>query len=476
VDARLCIVVRLASASPAVGDLVAALDGQSLPVSSFDVLFLDSGLDDRTQERLRRLADRRPHVQVLSEDQAAALDLTCDVVLPLADTDVPLPDALARVGSAAADADAVALSRVDEPGGGPEESEVDLLRSAPAAAFRADFLRRAGLSPFDPDLAVKAAAASPGVVALADPALRATHPWRNEATVMATSVGWGGDTLTLVAEGAVPLEDTEPLPPQIRLIARHAGTGRQVRLESAATLAEDEGTVRVSLTGRFAPASVDSPLSSESGPWHLRVELVGPRQLVSLPVRTAEATSAVLGDVVVALVDHPRGLAVIVGEARGPVLRADAAGVAFDESSVGTRMSLPLTGIHAVAPSARGELVIDPISVPAEIVESDGRTVLTAFLSGMPGRYALSTTFGPTPTPLGYDLVIDGLGSMSLAPTPPAKPKKKKTPRAPGPAKDERPPATGLVRRVRRRTPDPVVRALADVPGLRAAYQRLTRR
>ncbi|QMW65923.1 hypothetical protein H4N58_17475 [Mumia sp. ZJ1417] len=477
-DTRLCIVVRSTSASPAMGDLVASLDRQSLPVSSFEVLFLESGLDDRTRERLRRLGDRRPHVQVLSEEQAAALDLTCDVVLPLRDTDVLLPDALARVGSAAADADAVALSRVDEPGGGPDAGDADLLRDAPAVAFRADFLRSAGLSPFDPDIVAKAAVALPRVRALADPALRATRPWRNEPTIKATSVGWADETLTLVVEDAVALEAAGPPFSQVRLVARHARTGRQVRLESAATLEEDGATVRISLTSGFAPSSADSPLSSESGPWHLRVEFDGPRRLISLPVRSTEPTSAVLGDVVVALVDHPRGLAVIVGEARGPVVRPDAAAAAFDEGSVGTLMSLPLIGIHAVAPSARGELVIDPIAVPAEIVESDGRTVLTALVSGMPGRYTLSTTFGPTATPLGYDLVIDGMGRMSLAPTAPAKPKpKKRTPRAPATSKDESAPATtSFLQRARRRAPEPVVRALADVRPLRAAYQRLTRR
>ena len=445
---------NLAAAEPmAIGDLVASLDDQSLPTSEFSVVFIDQGHDERTASRLRRLAERRPNVRVARGDDEARTLLGEGAVALLRTSDVLVPDALART-VAFLDADVVVGSRLDE---------ALTVADAPFAAHRIAYLQGQGLDPLGDKLQRTVAALTPTVAVLDEPVLRGPGGWNRSGALWTDALGWSGDVLTLSVDGLSGVD----LPPQARvsLVARHAGDSRQVRLPSTTT-----GTA---LSSSFAPDVEATRLGLNEGRWHLRVEITAHGRQRSLPLRTRDARSAVVRETVVSVVDHRDGLVVWVGEARPSVLRFDAPAARCHERASGTLLTLPLVDLHVDSPSAGGDLLIGPIVVPARIVLTpEGSPALQSFVSGMPGRYPLSTRFGATAVPLGHDLVVDGVGAMTLSPTP-----ETPSPRPAGRPGQTRPPAPrgapGALQRLRRASPERLVHAVAGIPGARRAYRRL---
>jgi hypothetical protein len=181
------------------------------------------------------------------------------------------------------------------------------------------------------------------------------------------------------------------------------------------------------------------------------------------------------------------------------------------ESARGSVLTLPLPELYCFETEClEGRLFLDKIAVPARIEIDNGVAQLCAWVSGVAGDQPLAVQFAPSALQmLGMTLRIDGLGAMTVIPTPPPTPKpvdeppKPKTPAPKTPAakktaakktaakktaakktaaKKKRARARqpqGPLAKLRRAVPQPVeplVQRLAAVPALRKLYRRATRR
>jgi hypothetical protein len=112
-------------------------------------------------------------------------------------------------------------------------------------------------------------------------------------------------------------------------------------------------------------------------------------------------------------------LALDVGGQHRPVvprLRASDARVTETWRGSGLEIAVPAARLAlAAGQKITGELVIGDLAVPATCRAGDEGPVLTAFVSGLGGRYELRARFaGPRATSLGLDLVVDPAGTMSV--------------------------------------------------------------
>jgi hypothetical protein len=152
----------------------------------------------------------------------------------------------------------------------------------------------------------------------------------------------------------------------------------------------------------------------------------------------------------------------IGGEFVQPVRRLAARRAEVTETADGSRLVVPAPAVEVVrAQPVRGQLRLGRLPVPATLTtDEEGRTVLEAWVSGMPGRSQLFTKFAPSEwADSGTLLVIDGVGGMWLRGAQPRRPAKRAA---------VAPPATTLVGRARARAGRVRRRVLREVAARRA--------
>jgi hypothetical protein len=260
------------------------------------------------------------------------------------------------------------------------------------------------------------------------------------------------------------------------------------------------------------------------GQWQFDV-VVSSAERASAPVRLpgASVQVGILDGLIVVAADEPgNALHLDLGPTRRPVIsNASAEEATVTESARGCLLRLRLPDVHVrTVKPVSGHIALDRLTLPATIETATGTAELTAFVSGLPGTYALSAQFGGSRmAPTGLSLLVSPAGQMEVIPTPstaqpaktaaapsapkaalPAKAAKtakkattakgaktaraaktsaaaKKAKRARAAKKTRAQPATGLVAQLRRAAPDsiePLIRKLRRQPVARAVYQRLT--
>ncbi len=285
-----------------------------------------------------------------------------------------------------------------------------------------------------------------------------------------------------------------------RFVLQHSGT-LESRVVLATVQAADDSTlatISTSIVGEIAPWTAAGGDRLESGPWVVRLEVADEEDTWSVfEVGLAAVRPALIRSVGVVVTAADR-LTVDVGPLGRPLLPLpEATAAQIVESVRGSVLSLPLPGLHCFETEGLdGQLFLNKMAVPARIELDDGVAELRAWVSGVAGDQALAVRFGRSPwQALKLTLRIDGLGAMSVIPTPPPPAKPAAAPKKPttkAPAKKTSAEETmakrkrrrsrrrpqGPLAKLRRAVPEPIepfVRRLARVPALKKLYRRATR-
>lgn len=472
----LTLLVPVRDPGSALDDLVRSIDAQSAPRDTFDVVLVDGGSTDGSPARLQRLAAARPNVTYLS----ASSDLD--------------PAGLVREGLEQATGDLVAVVR---PGDRLTTYAVDLLVSAgddgaDAVLGRASSVPAGDHLPLtdgpldaavrprrDGLLAVRrsvlTSTADPAA-ALLDPA-RADAGWSVVALGSVASLGRPWPSGAAVVDGRSRWDGTE-LVVEAALDPADAGTAAWLVLARedaaeevvvpAAVVAGPEGRVVATATVDLEPAA-----GLGDGRWQVRVRTRAADSDRTAAVGGESPGAAVLDGRQVVPTVTVGGLTLDLGATGSSLLgRVALADASLAESARGVLLTLRCPDVQVTGSSRTPVAVLlGRFRLPAVLVADEGRAHVESWVSGLAGRSRISVqTGGDKPRRTGLDLVIAGTGEMTLAKTRKAA--------APGPATPA-PVQVGGLRGLRRRVPDslePVVKRLAGVGPLRAAYRSLVGR
>lgn len=527
-------------------DLVASLDLQSLPTSAFEVVLIDLGSAADTVQRLRQLTRYRPNYTLVqpfvTSDGRPWLD-HCggDYVLRLRADQRLLPRALERLHAEAEQhqLDAVA-ARVSRRGSAvpdlytadqelTDQHSVELALTGAAVLVRRSVLLEAGdlddprsLHPRRTGvLASYPALVQPAEPGPAQPGPTESGPAGGPITQDPPTCRWRENLLRVEAGGTVPapggrsaaIGDVRAL-----VSVHHLESGLSHLLEPSEVTAQQvsaapddaPATWRWSVTFELDVTAVTAGTPLDPGLWELDLQLSGIEEHATAPVTVAwtSCPPAVIGATMVVPSPVPSAtLQLDVGPTTWPLVRAvDPASGTITESAQGSLLDLPLPQLHLnrTEPVA-GQIALDQLRLPAQIVMDGSLAHLRSFVSGWAGTPRLSAQFGAAPMrSTGADLAISGTGAMTLVKTkpapkkaPPKKPPAKKAPSkkaapaeaAPGegPAvatrgapvrPHRRPPAVAPVsraQRLRRSVPRPLEPAVALV-ARNALARRLYRR
>lgn len=460
-------------------ELVHSLDAQTVAPHDFEVIFAGT-LAAAVGDRLAELVPRRPNVTVIDGPLAAGVSAAAGrwlLVLPpaLCAAGVQLqPEGIARLAEFATehDPDAV-LARIDVAAGSRAcdllVRDTPRLDAVPATAldpglvlYRTEFARTHGAGSEPDEIAAVLAGAQVAAFGAYPAARVAGKPVSDAAAPKLERVAaeWRDGAAVITASGTVrPGADDRSAVLSVRRnqdcleywIAGEGPVDSAGRFSLSVTL--DPHTA--ALGGALAP-----------GLWEFRVGVHGrdgtwsPR--TALPASPLEP--AILRGLLVAVDGNARSLVFDVGATRASVVgKLAAERVEIAESARGTLLTAQLDQVAVTGTSrTTGHVLLGKFALPATLEADAGRAQLSCFLSGLAGTSTVATRFGGRAVPTGLDLTIDGVGLMTLAPTPPAPA-----------AKD----APSLVGRLRRAVPprlEPAVARLSHNPTARRLYRRLT--
>ena len=472
----LTLLVPVRDPGPELDDLVRSIDAQSAPRDTFDVVLVDGGSTDGSPARLQRLAAARPNVTYLSAssdlDPAGLVregleQVAGDLVAVVRPGDRLTPHAVDLLVSAGDDgADAVLGRASSAPAGdhlpltdGPLEAGVRPRRGGLLA------VRRSVLeSTADPAAALldpARADAGWSVVSLGSVASLG-RPWPSGAAVVDGRSRWDGTELVVEA----PLDPADAATQAWLVLARQDAAEEVV---VPATLATDpEGRVVAS-----AKVDLEPDAGLGDGRWQVRVRTRAADSDRTAAVGGETPPPAVLDGRQVVPTVSAGGLTLDLGATRSSLVgRVAPADASLVESARGVQLTLRCPDVWVTGSSRTPVTVLlGRFRLPAVLVAVEGRAHVESWVSGLAGRSRISVeTGGGKARRTGLDLVIAGTGEMTLAGTRrPAAP----TPAAPAPAQ------VGGLRGLRRRVPgslEPVVRRLAEVGPLKAAYRTLLSR
>ena len=395
-------------------DLLASLDRQTLPAPAFEVLVGD---DERSAELTTRLDDLVRHrtnvvrVPVTPDDAAAE----AETLLARASGEhvVAMPEGRTLTSSALAlladRADATAadvVAGLTGRAGVRPEAPQDPTGPLPSTAGR--LRRRAGVTAEDlaADLAGAPHEAAPGVVTelcfLDGTATEAGVPAEDAEPVAAADATWrdGVLHLTLVAPGTARLSVYAPASGLEWPLGPGTADGERV-------------------TFLLDPQDVPGVGPLPDGTWWPTVR-VGDAGPALVEAAAARAHGATFRSRTTVSFSEDRRLGVDVGgRTRQPLRRLDPARTTVVEDSRGSLLTTPLRNID-LEPGARvtGSLRLGKMPVVAWLEDADGTgPVLRAWVSGLAGECNLQTRFSRAPyAPVGAQLVIDGVGTMTVAP------------------------------------------------------------
>ncbi|KQW47035.1 hypothetical protein ASC77_17785 [Nocardioides sp. Root1257] len=400
--------------------LLASLDRQSLPAAEFEVLIGDDERDAGLTARLEDLVAHRTNVTRVpvpaGADAAATLldRASGEYVAAVPPDRVLTPDALALLGARADSTGAeVCLGLTGRAGqrpaalpDGPEQltgPAGGLRRRATATAEQV----AADLAGSDTTTAGAASVAT--TLCFVDgPAPEHRTPPEAAGSVRArtTGVQWGDGVLDLVLKLSEPAEDV-----QVSLYSDRYGvewplSGVQV----------DGDTV----TLRIDPGAVPGPGALPDGLWWPSVRIDG-GEPVLVRARPNKTHGASVRERTVVSFSRNKRLGIDVGaHAHQPIRQLVPADTTIVEDSRGSLLTSRLTNLD-LAPGSRrtGELRLGTMPVVAWLEHDGTEPVLRAWVSGLAGESPLFTRFAPTSfAPTGARLVIDGVGTMTVAEAP----------------------------------------------------------
>lgn len=393
-------------------ELLASLDRQTLPASGFEVLVGD---DERSPELTARLADLARHrtnlARVPVADGAAETLLaraTGEYVVGVPAGRVLTPTALALLSAAADTTRADAVGGLTGRGGVRPERPQDPAGALPASAGRLRRRSATTAADLEADLGgapLETSAAVADTLCFLDGGRGddSGPPADVTESVAAVDATWRDGVLhvRVVASGPV------------RASVYSAATGVEWPLGAATEQGEH-------VTFAIDPEDVPGVGRLADGTWWptVRTGETGAPALVE--AAAARAHGATLRGRTTVSFSEGRRLGIDVGGgSRQPVRRFDPARTTVVEDSRGSLLTTPVRNLD-LAPGApvKGWLRLGKMPVVAwlEDTEDDG-TVLRAWVSGLAGSSTLHTRFGRAPyAPVGAQLVIDGVGTMTVAP------------------------------------------------------------
>ena len=409
--------------------LLTSLDRQTLPTTAFETLVGDDGSSPELTRRLEDLAAHRTNVVLVTvppdaSDEEVVESLltraagTFVLAVPPGRTLTPqaLTRLLAHADATGADGGAGLTGRA---GTRPERlSDPDGPLLAPAGRLH----RRAVVGPAQlvDDLTGEATADEAPVLRsplcfLDGSAAAGSVPPEPDlgVGVQVASAVWRDGVLEVVADVSGPADGARAS------LYSHA-TGVEWRVDDLTVEERPDG---LRLTLRIDPESVPGPGRLPDGVWWPTIRFgEGAGSAVLLRTAPRVAHGATLGRrPVVSFAKSARLGLDVSGSSHQPVRRLDPAATRVVEDSRGSLMTSVLPNVD-VAAGARvdGELHLDTMPVVAWIEQAEGSgAVLHAWVSGLAGQSPLRTRFTGAPAAsTGTVLVIDGVGTMSLAPAP----------------------------------------------------------
>ncbi len=441
------VVVRVERGGSWLTALTRSLDGQSLAVGDFEVVYAVSDTSLPVARRLQELSTRRPNVRVITGAAAAGLDeqLAGSWVLDLG-TDVSsraprlLPQALQRLLDFAEPAPCdVVLGRTVGDDAAPasdlfvsDRTDVDGA-VVPLALGSSLVLRRRGHD--GPSMIAgdaQLAGAKIGVLAsypCAHLAESAQGVQSTSTKVSDVSYAWRDGVIAIAASGAV---DHRPDTPGVQFSVRHQKTGVEFWLTGRGDVADDGAfTATTELDVRTAAAG--GPLTT--GLWQVRVGVHGGTDGWS--VRTALPPAPLGAGIVDGMPVAARGsdgsMALDVGATRWSVIgKVRPSAVSVTETSHGSLMSMALD-VAAVGESReRGMVWLGDFDIPAHLVTDGSGVRVECYLSGLPGSSPMATRFGGgKPASTGLTVTASDTGIFTVAKTPPdAEPRRPAAPRS----------------------------------------------
>ena len=380
---RMTVVVPLGDAS-ALATTVSSLDHQTLPYSEFDVVFV--GHEAAASPRLTRLADRRPNMRVSPELPAVA----GEYALRLTVGDALVPDALERLHAAARAAGAAAVT--GRRGGSAPVAHSD--GAGPAVvAFESSTVST--VDDLDPSAVDTLPPAS--VVSVVDhPVLITDKRGRSLGEPRPVETEWVPTGLSLAVEG-------EGVAPVVVLQGAHGHeylvptTGEHTRFTAVID-------VRTAANGE--------PL--DDGPWHVALWPAASDSVV--PLAASTRSFAVIDGTLLSTRADDGALVLEVGRVSANPCRPRPGDSSVVESATGTHLLMPLPQIYGYGDTpVSGKINVGSLPLPAQLVVRGGVVQLEALVSGLAGRYPLSTAFGAKrPKPTGLTLIVDGDGTMQV--------------------------------------------------------------
>jgi hypothetical protein len=525
--------------------LINSLDAQSLPYDRFETVYADWGSTDGTLQRLRRLAASRPNVKLTggpgnaTDEELIMVALaaaTGDYVLVVQPAHRLLPQALERLVQFAEEHQAeVVVGRTIRngasdlalvPANRPRILGDDLAPwlAADAVLVRRSLLLDVDRLPGQRGFADQILARTDAVAGYADyPVLLGPDAEGIEVPPGGhPSVHWVDAQLqlqlTVEREAGEPAEDA-----RIVVALQHSVTGEEFAVPAALTFQTGEESSADAPAPDTAGSTGGSP---RHGSWSLDA-LIDPEQaalgqtlpdgLWQIVVRIAvagreRAITLAQAEVPPALLDG-RGFVVTSSDGRmvldvgavqhGLVGRASADDAQVTESVAGSLLKLMVPALYVEGTGTYpGHLLIGSLPLPATLVCDGEQAFVECYVSGLPGRAALSVQFGGAkPIPTGLSLDISAVGAMKVVTTPAtaAKPASKAAPKAAskqagttkktgttqsgagaGAARPAAKKPSGpqpVVKRLRASVPsplEPAVRRIARLAPARWAYRKLT--
>ena len=472
----LTLLVPVRDPGSAIDDLVRSIDAQSAPRETFDVVLVDGGSIDGTPARLQRLAAARSNVTYLSASSdldAAGLvregleQVTGDLVAVVRPADRLTPHAVDLLVSAGDDGADAVLGRGSSVPDGDHLPLTDGPLDAPTRPRRGGLLavRRSVLaSTADPAAALLDPARSDtawSVVSLGSVAALG-RPWPSSAAVVDGRSRWDGTEL--VVEATLDPADAGT---QAWLVLARADAAEEV-VVPAAVATGPEGRVVATAT-----IDLEADAGLGDGRWQVRVRTRGANSDRAAAVGGESPGAAVLDGRQVVPDVTVGGLTLDLGATASSLVgRVAPVDASLAESARGVQLVLRCPDVQVTGSSRTPVTVLlGRFRLPAVLVGDEGEAHVEAWVSGLSGRSRISVlTGGGKPRRTGLDLVIAGTGEMTLA----------KTRKAAGPGRTTPAPVQVVgLRGLRRRVPDllePVVKRLAGVGPLRAAYRSLVGR
>jgi hypothetical protein len=264
---------------------------------------------------------------------------------------------------------------------------------------------------------------------------------------------------------------------KIVLSLRHARSGEDYWLPTD-DVVKPNGAFRAA--ARLDPLSAALGARLADGVWVVSIGVHGERAEWSrrLPLGPTELANGITDGLLVVRDAKSPVLALDIGATRNAFVgRVPPTQVTITDTAAGPLMTIELPAIAvAGTSSAAGEVLLDDMPLPAQLIRSDAGARVECLLRGSPGTSRLLTRFGGAKASTGLDLTISAAGDMSVSrPARPAAPKAGTQPNRPAKAS---PPAENpsFARRLRRRIPaalNPAVERVSRNRLARRAYQKL---